>query len=76
MGGVLIEALGWRAVFFINVPIGLFAIWLTLRFAHETPRAPRRGIDLPGQVAAVIALATLAAATIEGGRTGWTRPRC
>ncbi len=53
VGGVLIATLGWRAVFFINVPIGLFAIWLTLRYARETPRAAGRGIDLPGQVAAV-----------------------
>ncbi|HEY6892251.1 MAG TPA: MFS transporter, partial [Solirubrobacter sp.] len=73
VGGVLIEAVGWRAVFFINVPIGLFAIWLTRRHAQETPRTPS-GIGLPGQAAAVLALATLAAATIEGGRTGWTKP--
>ena len=71
---MLIAALGWRAVFFINVPIGLFALWLTLRSARETPRAAGRGIDLPGQAAAVLALAMLAAATIEGGRAGWTAP--
>jgi MFS transporter, DHA2 family, methylenomycin A resistance protein len=65
VGGALIAALGWRAIFFINVPIGLFGIWLTLRYARETSRAPERSVDLPGQVAAVIALATLAAATIE-----------
>jgi MFS transporter, DHA2 family, methylenomycin A resistance protein len=74
VGGVLIAALGWRAIFFINVPIGLAGIWLTLRHAEETPRAERRGLDLPGQVTAVIALAALAAATIEGGRAGWTAP--
>ena len=33
-----------------------------------------RGFDLPGQIAAVVALAMLAAATIEGGRAGWTEP--
>jgi MFS transporter, DHA2 family, methylenomycin A resistance protein len=69
--GALIAAFGWRAIFFINVPIGAAGIWLTLRHARETPRASGRGIDLPGQAAAVLALATLAAATIEGGRTGW-----
>jgi DHA2 family methylenomycin A resistance protein-like MFS transporter len=74
VGGVLIELLGWRAIFFINVPIGLFGIWLTLRYASETPRAQDRGVDLPGQALAVLALATLATATIEGGRTGWTKP--
>ena len=66
VGGALIATLGWRAIFFINVPIGAFGIWLTLRCAQETSRSPEHGVDLPGQVAAVIALATLAAATIEG----------
>jgi DHA2 family methylenomycin A resistance protein-like MFS transporter len=73
-GGALIAMLGWRAIFFINVPIGLVGIWLTLRFAPETPRARDRGIDVPGQSAAVLALATLAAATIAGGEGGWDRP--
>jgi len=74
VGGALIAALGWRAIFFINVPIGILGIWLTLRFARETPRAPDRGVDVPGQSAAVLALATLAAATIAGGQGGWGRP--
>src|SRR3954469_5433173 len=74
VGGALIAALGWRAIFFINVPIGLAGIWLTLRHAEETPRAGGRGFDLPGQVAAIVALSSLAAATIEGGRSGWTAP--
>ena len=74
VGGALIAALGWRAIFFINVPIGILGMWLTLRFARETPRAPDRGVDVPGQSAAVLALATLAAATIAGGQGGWGRP--
>jgi DHA2 family methylenomycin A resistance protein-like MFS transporter len=74
VGGVLIATLGWRAIFFINVPLGAIAIWLTLRYATETPRARDRSVDLPGQLTAVIALASLAAATIEGGTVGWTQP--
>jgi MFS transporter, DHA2 family, methylenomycin A resistance protein len=71
VGGALIATLGWRAIFFINVPIGIFGIWLTLRAAQETSRSPEHGVDVPGQVAAVIALATLAAATIEGFPPGF-----
>jgi DHA2 family methylenomycin A resistance protein-like MFS transporter len=74
VGGVLIATLGWRAIFFINLPLGAAGIWLTLRAARETPRAEDRGIDLAGQAAAVVALATLAAATIAGGRSGWAEP--
>jgi DHA2 family methylenomycin A resistance protein-like MFS transporter len=65
VGGALIAALGWRAIFFINVPIGLAGLFLTLRYARETPRTAGRGLDLPGQVAAVLALALLAAAIIQ-----------
>ena len=68
VGGVLIELLGWRAIFFINLPIGLFAIWLTLRYTAETSRSPGR-VDVPGQVLAVAGLALLAAGIIA---RSWT----
>lgn len=71
IGGLLTSAISWRANFFINVPIGALGIWLTLDAASETPRSEHK-IDLPGQVLAVLALASLTASTIEGGRVGWT----
>jgi MFS transporter, DHA2 family, methylenomycin A resistance protein len=74
VGGALIATLGWRAIFFINVPVGLVGIRLALRHAHETPPAPGHRLDLPGQACAVVALAVLAAALVEGGRLGWTQP--
>lgn len=72
VGGLLIAWLDWRAIFFVNVPLGLFAIWLTLRYAQETTRSPDRGLDLPGQAVAVVTLGALAAATIEGGQRGFS----
>jgi MFS transporter, DHA2 family, methylenomycin A resistance protein len=71
VGGVLTASLGWRAIFFINAPIGLLGIVLTLRYAAETTRSPHRGVDLPGQAAAIIALVALAAAMVEGGQKGF-----
>jgi DHA2 family methylenomycin A resistance protein-like MFS transporter len=71
IGGVLISSLGWRSIFFINAPIGLAGILLTVRFATETPRAADRGIDLPGQLAAIVALVGLAGSMIEAGRRGF-----
>jgi DHA2 family methylenomycin A resistance protein-like MFS transporter len=71
IGGVLTSSLGWRSIFFINAPIGLAGIVLTLRFATETPRAADRGIDLPGQLTAALALVALAGAMIEGGQRGF-----
>jgi MFS transporter, DHA2 family, methylenomycin A resistance protein len=71
VGGVLTATLGWRSIFFINAPIGIVGILLTLRWATETTRSRDRGVDLVGQIAAVICLTALAAATIEGGRLGF-----
>src|SRR5689334_18069117 len=74
VGGALITLVGWRAIFLVNLPIGLAGLWLAWRFAGETTRSSQRGIDLPGQVAAVAALGFLAGAIIEGGSLGWSSP--
>ena len=74
VGGGLIALVGWRSIFLVNLPIGLAGLWLTWRFAGETTRSSRRGIDLPGQAAAVAALGFLAGAIIEGGSLGWRSP--
>ena len=74
LGGALIALVGWRSIFFINLPVGLAGMWLAWRYACETPRLPGRTLDLSGQAAAVLALGALAAATIEGGQHGWLDP--
>ncbi len=72
VGGALVDSVGWRAVFFVNVPIGLAAIALTALFVPES-RAPRpRRLDPIGQVLVILALSTLTYAIIEGPATGWT----
>jgi DHA2 family methylenomycin A resistance protein-like MFS transporter len=70
-GGVLIALLGWRAIFFINVPLGLAGCWLLWRYAAETPRARGRAVDGPGQALSVAALVALAWATITAGSRGF-----
>ena len=74
VGGGLITLVGWRAIFLVNLPIGLTGLWLSWRYAAETTRARSREIDLPGQLAAIGALGTLAGAIIEGGALGWGHP--
>ena len=74
IGGLLTASLGWRSIFFINAPIGVLGIALTARWASETSRARDRGVDLPGQTAAIVALVALAAAMVEGGRRGFADP--
>ncbi|MFI0896997.1 MFS transporter [Streptomyces sp. NPDC020983] len=74
VGGALVQSVGWRAIFWINVPIGLAALLLTARFVPES-RAPRaRRIDPVGQVLVVALLGTLTYGIIEGSGAGWTSP--
>jgi DHA2 family methylenomycin A resistance protein-like MFS transporter len=75
VGGALIALSGWRSIFLVNVPIGLIGLWLTVRYAQETERAPAQRLDLVGQSCAMLALTCLAAAMIEGGRLGWADRR-
>ncbi|MCC3767835.1 MFS transporter [Streptomyces sp. UNOC14_S4] len=74
VGGVLIDQLGWRSVFFVNVPIAVAGIWLTQANAPGAVRgaaAPRRSFDVLGQVLAVVALGSLTTAVIEANGEGW-----
>lgn len=71
-GGVLIALVGWRSIFLVNLPIGIAGLWLTWRYASETPRSPHHSLDLGGQAAAIGALGCLAGAIIEGGTRGWS----
>jgi DHA2 family methylenomycin A resistance protein-like MFS transporter len=73
VGGGLIDLVGWRAIFFVNLPIGLVGLLLTWAYASETAHAPRE-LDWPGQIAAMAALGCLAGALIEGGAVGWSHP--
>jgi MFS transporter, DHA2 family, methylenomycin A resistance protein len=69
LGGILTSAVGWRAIFFINLPVGA----VTLALAGFAPRSPRlaASLDLAGQVAAVLGLAALAFGVISGGADGF-----
>jgi EmrB/QacA subfamily drug resistance transporter len=72
VGGTLVASAGWRAIFLINVPLGLAAILLTLRFVPES-RAPRaRRFDPVGQALMVVFLATLTFGIIEAPSQGWS----
>lgn len=74
VGGVLVETVGWRAIFWMNVPIGVAALVLTALYVPES-RAPRaRRFDPVGQLLVIALLASLTFGIIEGGAVGWTSP--
>jgi EmrB/QacA subfamily drug resistance transporter len=74
VGGTAVSVLGWRWIFLINIPVGLAAIALTLRFISES-RAPRpRRFDPVGQALVIVLLAALTFGIIEAPGQGWTSP--
>lgn len=71
IGGALLAVGDWRAIFLINIPMGLAAIALTLRFVPESRAPSRRRFDPVGQVAVVALLAGLTYGIIEAPHLGW-----
>jgi EmrB/QacA subfamily drug resistance transporter len=74
VGGLLVDTIGWRGTFYVNIPVGLAAIALTARFVPES-RAPRpRRPDPVGQALIIVMLGSLTYAIIEGPAHGWHAP--
>jgi EmrB/QacA subfamily drug resistance transporter len=74
IGGALVESVGWRSIFWINLPVGLVALVLTARCIPES-RAPRpRRIDPAGQALVILLLGSLTYGIIEGSDAGWGSP--
>ncbi len=71
LGGVLVGLLSWRAVFLVNVPVGLAGLVLAARHLPRPPGSPAAGFDAAGQVLGVLTLTLLAFGLIEGGQSGW-----
>lgn len=71
LGGVLVSGMGWRSIFWINVPVGLIAMSLAQRFVPESRAERPRRLDLPGQLLVIVMLGCLTAGIIEGPRSGW-----
>jgi len=74
VGGALVAAAGWEAIFLLNLPIGVAAMLLALRFIPES-RAPRaRRFDPVGQALVFVLLSALTFSIIEAPARGWTSP--
>ncbi|MBA2949755.1 MFS transporter [Streptomyces himalayensis] len=71
LGGLLTEHLSWRWIFYVNLPITIVAVLVTVRAIKESrdPRAPR--IDVPGMVAFTLAAGALTYGLIRAGDAGW-----
>ncbi|MFI6075569.1 MFS transporter [Actinoplanes sp. NPDC051343] len=74
LGGVLVNAVDWRSVFWVNVPIGIAAVALTRAFVPESKAERPRAYDPPGQLLVIVLFASVIFATIEGPRRSWESP--
>ena len=74
VGGILIETVGWRSIFWVNVPFGMIVTWLTLRYVAESRDDHPRTLDLVGQGLFMVMVGAFAFAVIEGPKLGWTAP--
>jgi EmrB/QacA subfamily drug resistance transporter len=73
IGGVLVQNYGWRSIFFVNVPIGILVVTLTMLKLKETAaKQSGSGFDLAGATTLSIALASLLVIFTLGGTYGWT----
>ncbi len=75
LGGALVDGLGWRSIFWVNVPIVAAAVGCTALFVPES-RAPgaRRVRPGAGQTLVILVLGSVVYAIIESARLGWTSP--
>jgi len=74
LGGVVVDTLGWRSVFFVNVPIVAVAIAAAVRFVPESRAARARRFDLVGQALVAVLLSCVVYAVIEARTLGWHSP--
>jgi MFS transporter, DHA2 family, methylenomycin A resistance protein len=74
LGGVLVDAAGWRSIFLLIVPICAVALGLALTAVPESQDPKGRALDLPGQALAIAALGALSLGVIEGPHWGWASP--
>ncbi|MEV6573084.1 MFS transporter [Streptomyces sp. NPDC051577] len=74
IGGLLVDSVGWRSIFWINLPIGLLALVLTLRYVPESRAAHARRPDPVGQLLVMALLGSVTYGIIEAPAAGLTSP--
>ena len=75
LGGILTEYFSWPWIFFVNIPVGIAAFLLSLRYVPESRAAPEHRIfDVPGAVTVTAGLIALVYGIVNVQASGWTSP--
>src|SRR5215469_7560830 len=75
LGGWLIEHASWHWIFFINLPLAVLVVLITLRHVPESRSANARQVDWLGAATATLGLAALVYGFLEAGAVGWNHLR-
>lgn len=73
LGGLLMDTIGWRSVFWLTLAPVVAAVIL-LQGVPETPRGAPRRLDLSGQLVGTLALTALISGLVQAASLGWTAP--
>jgi EmrB/QacA subfamily drug resistance transporter len=74
LGGLLIEAISWHWIFFVNLPVGIFGTWMALRYVPSVRPGGRQRFDFLGALLLFIALLSLLLALTSGQSLGFGNP--
>jgi EmrB/QacA subfamily drug resistance transporter len=74
LGAILTQEIGWQSIFFLNVPVGCFALWILLRKVVNLPGPPTK-VDWGGLVTFSVGLVLIIYGVIGGNTYGWTSTR-
>jgi len=74
LGGLLVDAISWRVIFAMNLPLVVVCLWLIARAVPECPGDREHRIDIPGAVLCVLGLAGPTYALIQQPLVGWSDP--
>ncbi len=74
VGGALVTGLGWRWIFYVNIPVGAAAFALTLLRVNESKDPTHKRVDLPGFATFSLGLGALIFGLIRSTNQGWSSP--
>ncbi|MFH8791508.1 MFS transporter [Streptomyces sp. NPDC017941] len=75
VGGLLTAGPGWRWIFFVNLPVSVASVWLTLRVVPESKGRAERRVDWAGTVTFALFAGALTYAGVRAPTVGWTSAR-
>ena len=74
VGGALVDGFSWRAIFFVNLPLGLASILMTTYLLPKRAGSTERRLDIAGTIAATASISAIVFGLIQAGAWGWSHP--